>query len=596
MQDICRMYNGDVIIPMPEMDESEKPSIANLLAQGVDQLAIRISSRMPDTDFPSIDMTNDRANERAHDARLAVLAWWDMNDLDLKFARSSRHYVGYGSTALLVKPVSANYFDKRKMPHWHVASPLNTFPAPSSDLDCIEPRDVIVLRQQTLAWLQARYPAQAHNLYKGKAARPDTIFDLLEYNDENETVLVVVGQKRGRYDYGDYAQGVSSCELLERYENRAGICLGVMAGRITMDRLQGHFDQIMGMFMTQAQLQAYALIGVRRTIFPEQWVVSHPQAPGEARIVAYADGKQGDIGEIANGTMLTVTPQISQMVGVEIDRMERNTRVGMQLPAEVGGEAGTNIRTAKRGSEVMGSAMDPNIGEAQMVYERLFQAADERAIALAKAEWGNRKVSFYMPKNGKQNGPGQYTPNDVFDSDFHFVKFSMPGVDAAGIPIEIGQRLQTKIMSLQTGREEDPMIEDAQAEGVQVQVEALEGSALAAIEQQAQLPQGAMDIHEIALMIQIRKSHPEWGIAEVIAEAQKQTQEKQAALAAQQPPPGAPPSPDQMPGMAQAPPPGAPPGGPPPGIAQILQQLRTPTNQSGAEQALSAPTPAPVGA
>jgi hypothetical protein len=139
------------------------------------------------------------------------------------------------------------------------------------------------------------------------------------------------------------------------------------------------------------------------------------------------------------------------------------------------------------------------------------------------------------------------------------------------------------------------MIEDPQDEGVRVQTEALEKSALAAIEQQAQLPQGAMDIHEIALMIQIRKANPAWGIAEVIAEAQKQTQEKQAALAASQPQPGAPPDPNAMPGMAQAPPPGAPAGGRPPSIADIMQGLRTPTNQSGAEQALSAPSPAPVG-
>jgi hypothetical protein len=471
MREVERFYEGSVVIPMPELDETERPAIANLVCQGIDQLAIRISSRMPDVTFATPLNANDKANERARKARLAMLAFWDMNNLGLKFGKSARHYVGYGSTTWMVRSVAAGYFDKRKMPHWNVLSPLNVFPSPSSDPDEIEPHDVIILKQQSLAWLKAHYPAQAQMIYKGKKARPDLIFDILEYNDEFETVLVLAGQKRGRYDYGNYEEGVSSVELLERYENRAGICLAVQAGRINLSRLQGAFDQLLGLVYTQAQLQAYELIAVRKSIFPAEWVVSHPNAPGEARILTLADGKQGDIGEIANGTIMTINSQPNQMTGMAIDRLERNVRVGAQLPAEVGGEAGTNIRTAKRGAEVMGSALDPNIGEAQNVYAELFAAADERAMAISKSEWGSKSTSFYIPKNGVQTDDGDFVPNDVFASDFHTVKFSMPGVDAAGIPIEIGQRLQTKIMSLKTGREVDPMIEDGEAEGVQVDIE-----------------------------------------------------------------------------------------------------------------------------
>jgi len=334
---------------------------------------------------------------------------------------------------------------------------------------------------------------------------------------------------------------------------------------------------------------------VRRTIFPEQWVVSHPQAPGEARIVAYADGKQGDIGEIANGTMLTVTPQISQMVGQEIDRMERNTRVGAQLPSEVGGEAGTNIRTAKRGSEVMGSAMDPNIGEAQNIYSTLFEAADERAIAVSKSEWGSKMTSFYIPKDGKQVDDGDFMPNDVFASDFHTVKFSMPGVDSAGIPIELGQRLQTKLMSLQTARECDPLVEDGEAEGVKIDVEGLEAALIGGLA--AQVQQGTIDPHEIALIARLRNKNPGMNLSEVVEMAQKEIQKAQAKL--QQAQPGTPPT---QPGMAQLPPtagttPAGPPGGAPaPTLDQIMQSLRTPATQSAPEKALAGTGPPPPGA
>ena len=597
MIEICRFYNGDVIIPLPELDESEKPAIANLLAQGIDQLAIRASSRMPDLAFYTPLEADEKATERARKARLAMLAWWQMNNLALKFARSARHYVGYGSTTFMVKPVDTGYFDKRKMPYWHVVSPLNTFPCPNADPDSMEPKDIIVLMQQPLAWLKARYPVQAGLIFKGKNAKAELMFDILEYNDENETVLVLVGQKRGKYDYGDYEQGVSSCELLERYENKAGICLGVTAGRVTMDRLQGHFDQLLGLYLNQAQLQALELIAVKRTVFPEQWVVSHPNSPGEARILTYANAKQGDIGEVANGTILTVTPQVSQMTGQAVDRMERNLRVGAQLPAEVGGESSTNIRTAKRGAEVMGSAMDPNIGEAQNVYSLLWQAADERAIAVSKSEWGNKMTSFYIPKNGKQVGPGDFTPNDAFALDFHTVKFSMPGVDAAGIPIEIGQRLQTKIMSLQTGRQEDPMIEDGESEGIQVDVEDLETALKGGIA--AQVQAGTIDVHEVALIGRLRRENPAKTLSEVVEMAQKQIQAQQAKLQQGQPGAPTPGAPETQPGMAQAPPTaGTTPGGgqAPPTFDQIMQQLRTPANQGGPEKALAGTAAGPPGA
>jgi hypothetical protein len=592
MREIIDIVNGDVIIPMPELDASEKPAVANLLAQGVDTLAIRTSSVLPDLRFPPTGKTEAEL-QRSHDAREAELAIWDQNNMDVKFGRSARHYHALGSTTFMVKPVSANHWDKRQIPHFHVVHPLHTYPAPSSDPDCFEPRDIIIHKRQTLAWLRARYPEQAARVFKGRNARPDMEFDILEYNDADQTCLVLVGQKRGQYDHGDYEQGISACELLEWLPNPAGICLAVTGGRITLDRIAGHFDQIAGLYLNQAQLQAYELIAVRKGIFPEQWVVSHPNAPGEARILALADGKQGDIGEIANGTILTVTPQANQMTSVAIDRLQGESMRAAAIPSETGGVSGTNIRTAKRGQEVMQSAMDPIIGESQTVYSHIFQAMNERGMAVQKSEWGSKSISFYQSKSGKNVGTDTYKPNDVFDSDYHIVVFSLPGVDAAGIPIEIGQRLGTKVMSLRTARASDPMIDDGEAEGVQVDIESLENAMMAGFE--AQLQNGAMDPHEVAMIVLRRQAHPEEDLAAVVMQVQKDLQAAQAAQAQQAPPPGAP---ETQPGMGQGQTggmqaPGAP--GPPQQVGDLLNALRPPAKQSPAEMQLAGTAPAPQG-
>ena len=48
MRAIRDAYNGDVVVPLPELDENEQVAVANLLCQGLDQTAMRIASVMPD--------------------------------------------------------------------------------------------------------------------------------------------------------------------------------------------------------------------------------------------------------------------------------------------------------------------------------------------------------------------------------------------------------------------------------------------------------------------------------------------------------------------------------------------------------------------
>jgi hypothetical protein len=588
MIDVQRMYDGDIVIPLPELDENERPAVANLLLQGVDQLGMRASSVGPDLDFPSASPGSDAADETARHKRKAVLGWFDMNQKQKKEARRCRYLVAYGCGPVMVKPVGPGAYQKRSMPYWHVLDPLASYPAPSSDKDDIEPRDIIVVRHVTLAWLQQRYPKQADVLYKGPPDRsgyyrPDTRFELLEYNDAAETVLVVKGAPRPAYDYNDPRAGAAQVCELERTPNRAEMCLAVSPGRITLSRLQGHFDQIIGMFMAQARMTAYEQIAVFRGIFPELWVVSHPNSPSSARIVQVADGKQGVIGQIDNGTILPVTTNPGPATTAAIDRLERGQRVAGSIPADWGGESATNIRTAKRGDQVSSSAVDPTLGELQTILAESHEAEIVRAIAVEKGWYGGKRVSFYMPRSGKVWGE-TFVPNQLFDNDFCWVKYSMPGVDAAGIPIELGQRTQTGMLSMDTARQIDPLVEDAEHERDQVEIEGLRTALLKGLEQQGAT--GQLDPQEVALIAQYKRQNRGLTLEECIIKAHKDIQKQQASLATAEP--GAP---ETQPGLSPAAPAGAAPpspGGPPP-LAQLLGGLRGPTQESPAEQQLSPP-------
>jgi hypothetical protein len=53
MQRVRELANGDVIIPLNELDRNARSSVANLLVQGLDQTSMRVASTMPQVFFPA---------------------------------------------------------------------------------------------------------------------------------------------------------------------------------------------------------------------------------------------------------------------------------------------------------------------------------------------------------------------------------------------------------------------------------------------------------------------------------------------------------------------------------------------------------------
>ena len=52
MRRVRDLANGDVIVPLNELDKNAKSSVANLLVQGLDQMSMRVTSTMPSPYFP----------------------------------------------------------------------------------------------------------------------------------------------------------------------------------------------------------------------------------------------------------------------------------------------------------------------------------------------------------------------------------------------------------------------------------------------------------------------------------------------------------------------------------------------------------------
>ena len=598
MGDISRHYNNEVTVPLPELDANEKPAVANLLAQGIDQFSLRVASVMPDIQFPALRGHIEGSVEMARQRRLATIGWFDMNDMNMKMRRRARYQVAYASSPVSISPVSLNPNDKREIPFWRVRNPLHTFPADVVDPDNMEPDNCIFEDARTLRWMKENYPDSAKVLFTGKQ-NDSALFTILEYVDAYETVLLAMGAKRESRNFmaGDIQPGLDQI-VLARVPNRAEICPVVVPTRIALDKVMSKFEAMMGMFHRQAKLDALNTIAVQRGVFPDEWLIPHPNANGmEPKIVQNADGKMGVRGIVKNGQIIAMNPQPGQQTGQTLDRLERSARLSAGIPAEWGGESGSNIRTARRGDSVMASAVDPDIQESQEIFAASMEAEIRRGIAIQKAYYGNKPTLFLLGLDNKVGKYPDYTPNDAFETDLVKVIYPLPGSDANNMAVMIGQKVGIGEMSVRSAMEMDPLIRDPETEMVRIQMEGIRKALLSGLEQQA--VQGQLDpatIARIAQKLGDGRTNLETAVAAVHEEMQKEQAKKQNAQtqqaqqqASSQPQPGMPPmdgapqnqpeaQPEDQAGMAAAlggagTPQGQAPIGPPPQGAMNLKDL-----------------------
>ncbi len=108
MRRVRDLANGDVIVPLNELDKNAKSSVANLLVQGLDQMSMRVTSTMPSPYFPPIKEGSERSKSSARMRKRAMLSIWDHNRMQMKMRRRARHLLGYSQSAVVIKPERFN--------------------------------------------------------------------------------------------------------------------------------------------------------------------------------------------------------------------------------------------------------------------------------------------------------------------------------------------------------------------------------------------------------------------------------------------------------------------------------------------------------
>jgi hypothetical protein len=534
MDEIRAIYEGEKTLPLPELNRDERAGVANLVAQGLDQMAMRVASQIPTLECPSLRPGFDAHDQRADARRRATLGWWEHSGMGRLLRKRARHLLGYACTVALVEPDVGS-----GTPVWRVRNPKHTFPSDTASPDgsgvCV-PVDCVLETRHPLGWLTERWPERMAELYKGHDPTAHKLFDVIRWCDAHESVLVAVGPStEGGWGV---PQGAVTEVVLERVPNRAGRCPVVIAERIGLEAPQGHFSGIVGMYQTQALLMALSVLAVQKGIFPDVWWM---ERPGEVVNVKQTPRPQSGIPGVVKGADRWTQPPDPQFAsGQMLDRLEYAMRQTAGLPHEFGGTPASGVRTGRRGAQVMAAAVDFPVQEAQEILAASLTEENRVAVAVAKGWFGGARKSFYVSWPGSE-GKVDYTPDDTFDTDRNVVSYSLAGVDSNGLVIEAGQRIAMGTLSKRGFMEIDPLVPDPDRERSRITKEALFDAALSSVQAQAADPAGPFQPVDLARLLELVDQGEE--LHDAVRKVHEEAQARQAT-------PVEPEAPETQPGLS----------------------------------------------
>lgn len=535
MKELQDRVNGDVTVVLPELGFQNKPAIANLIAQGLDSLALQCSLPEPTLVFPPLDpkrKRGPRSSEYSRIRRLACASWWERNDMTMMRGRLFRYLIGYGTAPLVVVPDF-----RTRIPRLTMRNPLHCFPNDEMDKAHSMPIDCGFMYVRSAEWLREHYPVVAENVRKMMGThyrwKGTEVFEVFEWNDAEELVLFLTASMPAQpaaWDANVFSTPRPNVEVqveLARIPNRAGVCTAVVGARLTLDRVVGQFNALFGMHDAASQLMALDVIAHVKAVFPDIVLIG---PPGQAPVLVDGDWIEGRFGvnRLQGGEVQVINSTPPQGVGVMLDRLERNERQEGGITAQTTGELPTNLQTGRAGQNLFQISVSPRIAEYQLTMANLLRCADQRMFAVARAYGELHTGSFYVSL-GKSRGAVDYNAPEHFETDAHDIVYPMPGSGPGDLTVTLMQLAGAGGISMETAMMLNPIIPDPEDEMQRVREESTERIAFQGLG--ALLQAGTIAFTDLANIGEEVRKGGSW--MDAIVRAQKAAQRRQATPAEQ---------------------------------------------------------------
>jgi len=481
--EVKRRYNGDYVIPLPELDSEPvmPPSTLAVIANAVDNLGRRAASVTTYDHFPVVK-NGAMYEERAHTRRRAWSATLYESQYALAHQRAMRHLAGYSMCTLRVV---CDW--KNEMPRIVVEDPLSTFPEPRKPEDARPPSNCAFLYEMPAGMIRSIWPKARKEQGGPIGPYPDGYTEqwtMVEWVDDDDTVIGIVGPKFPLQQYRSYDPRSGDVPWLElsRAPQIAGRCPVIVAGKIGLAEIASQVANAVGMSDLMAKMMALAIAAQEKAVYPDLYAIGVQN--GSPLIVggSWKDGRTGEMNIVQDVSAVgQLRSDVSPMTLQTVSLLERNFNASTGSNPAMQGETYGALRTGRAIDSIVGAQVDPLIMEMHQIVEAYLPYLADITFCTYEGAWGDKHYEIFSGWPGDR-GMVDFIPNvDLKESHKMVASYAIAGTDVQQATIGIGQLLGMKLIGRKTARERHPWVGDAESEEHEILLEDLEQAVMAGV-------------------------------------------------------------------------------------------------------------------
>ena len=363
--------------------------VPNLMMSGLEHLSQKIG-RIPNlkVDVPN-NKDSDRARAKADKIARIVTSYDDTQKLDLQMPQVGRWLPGYGFAVWVIREKKGP--DGTPYPCAELRDPYNCFPGYFGADQ--QPKEMAIVRRVPKEALARTYPKSAEKImakdgYETNALGIGNAYASAYTDSYNGSWANSNGEGDLVAEYyneeGTYIFHMTSGTILDFIPNPldSGPAF-VVAKKFAFDRLQGQYDQIIGLMASMAKINVMSIIAMEDAVFTETNI------SGEIESGQYRKGRFA-VNYLAPGTQVSKpASNVPYQIFQQIDRIERQLRVGGSYPVSDDSQSPLSFATG-RGLEELGASMSLMIREYHTVMADAIEMIDAKRLEWDQKMYGGQ--------------------------------------------------------------------------------------------------------------------------------------------------------------------------------------------------------------
>ena len=427
--------------------------VPNLMMSGLEHLSQKIG-RIPNlkVDTPN-GKDSERSKQKAEKIARIVTSYDETQKLELQMPQVGRWLPGYGFAVWVIREKRGP--DGTPYPCAELRDPYNCFPGYFGADQ--QPKEMAIIRRVPKEALAKTYPRFADKINKKDGYQVNTLGIGSAYasaytdsyngswansNGEGDILAEYYNEE------GTYIFHMSSGTILDFIPNPldSGPAF-VIAKKFAFDKLQGQYDQIIGLMASMAKINVMSIIAMEDAVFTETNI------SGEIESGQYRKGRFA-VNYLAPGTQVSKpASNVPYQIFQQIDRIERQLRVGGSYPVSDDSQSPLSFATG-RGLEELGASMSLMIREYHTVMSDAIEMIDAKRLEFDEKMYGGRSKELSGYYNN-QFFSEKYDPSTDIQGAYKTrrVYGAMAGYDEPQKIVTGLQLLQAGIIDTQTLQE-----------------------------------------------------------------------------------------------------------------------------------------------